>query len=158
MSIPVSLHRLAGTWKGMSTLLVPGNTPLEVTSETTAVVLPIARGKFLRIDYTWDYLGEPQEGTLVVGREKKTDSAHIVWCDSWHQSETFMLSTGRDDHSGAIEVLGHYPAATGPEWGWRTTIRPSSQPSDNEGWELVMHNVSPEGEEVLAFRNVYTRT
>ncbi len=157
MSIPVSLHRLTGTWKGTSTLVLPDATPPESTSETAAIVTPCAGGKFLRIDYTWEYRGDPQEGTLLVGRERKTDAAQIVWCDSWHQSETFLLSAGRDDRSGAIDVLGHYPAPTGPDWGWRTTIRPSSQPSDNEGWQLVMHNVSPAGEEMLAFRNVYMR-
>jgi hypothetical protein len=153
----VSLHRLSGNWRGISTLVLPDAAPPESTSETTACVTPIGRGMFLRIDYTWEHDGEPHEGTLLVAREKKGDAVQIVWCDSWHQSEGFLLSTGRDDRAGTIEVLGHYRAPTGPDWGWRTTIRPSSQPSDNEGWELVMHNVTPAGEEMLAFRNVYTR-
>jgi hypothetical protein len=156
VSIPISLHRLAGSWKGTSTLVFPGATPPETTSESLATVAPVARGRFLRIDYTWSYQNESQEGTLLVGREKKSGDVHVVWCDSWHQGETFMISAGRDV-AGAIDVLGHYPAATGPDWGWRTTIRPSAQPSDNEGWELVMHNISSDGQEMLAFRNVYMR-
>jgi hypothetical protein len=157
MSIPVSLHRLAGSWRGTSTLVLPWLPEPESTSESTVTVTPIARGKFLRIDYTWEHEGQPQEGTLLVGRAKSSETAQIVWCDSWHQNESCMVSAGPDNRLGYVEVVGHYPAPEGPEWGWRTLIRPSSQPSDNEGWELVMHNISPQGEETLAFRNVYTR-
>jgi hypothetical protein len=152
VSAPELLETLAGRWKGTSTLVLPTLAPSGSISDSTATVGSAARGKFARIEHTWAYEGAPHEGVLLVGTEKKNDVGQAVWIDSWHQSEKFMLCEGRLDSSGAIDLIGHSPAPTGPDWGWRTAIR--SRPG---GWELVMHNVSPEGEETLAFRNVYER-
>jgi len=152
VSAPELLEKLAGRWKGTSTLVLPSLAPPGSISDSTATIGPIARGKFARIEYTWAHDGSAHEGVLHVGREKKSDVAQVVWIDSWHQSEKFLLCEGRLDPAGAIDVVGHYPAPTGPDWGWRTAIR--ARPG---GWELVMHNVSPEGEETLAFHNVYER-
>jgi hypothetical protein len=151
VSAPELLERLAGHWKGTSTLVLPFRSPPESTSGSTATVGTAARGKFARIEYTWSDEGAPHEGLLLVGRDKQ-QGAHAVWIDSWHQSEGFLLSDGSVDSSGAVDVLGHYPAPSGPDWGWHTSLRATP-----DGWELVMLNISPEGEETLAFHNVYQR-
>jgi hypothetical protein len=152
VSAPELLESLAGRWTGKSTLVLPTIAPPGSVSDSIATIAPVARGKFGRIEYSWAYDGSPHEGVLLVGRENKSYAAQVLWIDSWHQSEKFMLSDGRLDASGAVDVLGHYPAPTGPDWGWRTAIR--ARP---DGWELVMHNISPEGEETLAFHSVYRR-
>jgi Protein of unknown function (DUF1579) len=152
MSSPELLETLAGRWQGSSMLVLPSLAPPGSLSPSTATIEPAARGTFARIDYTWSYGGAPHEGVLLVGQAKRLGALQVVWIDSWHQSETFLLSAGAVDSSGALEVLGHYPAPTGPDWGWRTVIRATAT-----GWELVMHNISPDGEEALAFHNVYQR-
>ena len=48
---------------------------------------------------------------------------------------------------GAPAIRVQFP---GPDWAWRTVVR-----ATNDGWELVMYNVSPDGEETLAFHNIY---
>ena len=152
VSAPELLETLAGHWKGSSTLVLPTIAPPGSISDSVATIAPVVRGEFSRIEYTWSYNGSLHEGLLLIGREKKGHVAQILWIGFWYQSEKFLLSEGRLDAAGSIEVLGHYPAPTGPPSGWRTAIR--ARPG---GWELVMHNISPEGEEALAFHNVYQR-
>ena len=151
MSAPELLEALAGSWKGISTLVLPTLPPPGSISDSIATIAPVAGGAFARIEYTWAYEGQAHEGMLLVGREKNGVATEVVWIDSWHQSERFMLCDGQLAASSAIDVVGHYPASSGPDWGWRMIVRPTG-----DGWELVMHNISPDGEETLAFRNVYT--
>jgi hypothetical protein len=150
VSAPQPLETLVGSWKGTSTLVLPTLEPPGSISESLATIEPIARGAFVEIKYTWSYQDSPHEGVLLVGRPKSSAETQAVWIDSWHQSKTFMVCRGRPDPSGALDVVGHYPAPTGPDWGWRMVVRATP-----DGWELVMHNISPDGEEMLAFHNVY---
>jgi hypothetical protein len=55
---------------------------------------------------------------------------------------------------GGIDVLGHFPAPPGPDWGWRTVI----EASGDDAFRLAMYTIEPEGgEETLGFENRYTR-
>ena len=151
MSAPASLVRLEGEWAGEGTLLLPWLSPPESNYSSTASIRTVARG-FLRVEYTWSHDGEAHEGLLLLTDEKQDGMVTAVWIDSWHQSQSFLISRGNVDPAGAVSVLGSYPAPTGPDWGWRMVVSPAA-----DGFELVMFNISPEGEEALAVRNRYER-
>ncbi|HVF91713.1 MAG TPA: DUF1579 family protein [Blastocatellia bacterium] len=152
MSAPESMQKLVGSWTGTSRLYRPWLSPQESESGSTASVALEARSEFITIRYTWAADGRPQEGLLLLGSDKD-DAAQAVWVDSWHMSEKFMICVGSISNGGMLDILGSYSAPTGPDWGWRIVIEPGEQGS----FELVMYNVSPDGEESLAFKNRYER-
>jgi hypothetical protein len=147
-----ALSKLARSWKGDNKLwLPPAETPYE--SQSVASITPLIRGKFVRIDYTWAFEGEPQEGSLLCGYETQEDLVTAVWVDSWHMSNKFMTCRGAAEPDGAIVVRGSYAALPGPDWGWRMVIGPG----DGDTFRLVMYNISPDGQEDLAVEASYTK-
>jgi len=152
MSVPGSLAGAGGDWTGEGTLYLPWRTPSEFTYASTASVRPVAKG-FLRVDYTWSHEGEPHEGLLLLTDARQDGAVSAVWMDSWHQSQSFLLSAGRGDEAGgSVAVLGSYPAPPDPDWQWRTVVT-----FEGNRLELTMYNISPGGEEMLAVRNRYER-
>src|SRR5262245_29598990 len=148
MTFPEPLTMLAGRWKGTSRLwLDPESAPAE--SETTATVTEAARGRALAITYAWSHEGEPQEGILLLAGDAAAIRA--AWVDSFHVQEALMLFEGAEDADGGVLVRGSYPAPSGPDWGW--TIR--VEPLEGGAFRIVMHNVTPEGEEQLAVASSY---
>ncbi|MEW6366673.1 MAG: DUF1579 family protein [Acidobacteriota bacterium] len=146
------LTGLSGTWDGPNRLwLRPTEAPHE--SQSTATVLPVIGGRFVRIDYTWAYQGEPQEGSLLVGYETEDDVVTAVWTDSWHMGDKLMVCRGVAEASGSVDVRGSYAVQSGPDWGWRTVIRSR----DDGTFVMIMYNITPEGTEALAVEAVYTR-
>jgi hypothetical protein len=65
--------------------------------------------------------------------------------------DTVMACKGNADGDGAISVCGAYAAPEGPDWGWRTVIRPSA----GRSLQVIMHNISPDGQEYLAVEADY---
>ncbi len=139
-----------GQWKGNYQLWLMPETDAN-QSPSAATVLPVVKGKFARLDYTWMWEGELQEGSLLIGYETQTGSVTAVWIDAWHNGNKFMICHGKM-RDGAIDVLGSYPAPSGPDWGWRTVIKPGGPDS----LRLTMYNVTPEGKEALAVDVRYT--
>ena len=130
------LTACAGTWQGISTLQDPhSGTPL--ASESTLTITPILLGRFLRVAYTWDYLGDPQEGEFIIGLHGDTGNLTAHWIDTWHMADKGMICTGQASEDD-LSLLGSYPAPPGPDWGWRTIIRPSE-----DSVHVVMLNVPP---------------
>jgi hypothetical protein len=153
-----ALAAKAGNWT--ATYALRGDPSFECDTTTRATVTPLAGGRFVRIDYTWDeedMLKEngPQEGSLLVGFEDEPAPgvATIAWIDGWHNGGRIMVSTGVLLESGGVDVRGSYPDK--PEyagWGWRTVHEPT-----NGGWSMTMYNMTPDGEEALAVSADYTR-
>jgi len=146
MSVPEILEKLVGKWRGINRLhtsWIPDNPVRETVS--IAVVELTARGRFLKIEYDWSFDESIQEGLLLIGDEKDSDSIKAFWIDSWHLSDKFMVSEGRLKN-GVISLKGFYVVPDHPDWGWRTVIEPER---DNL-FKITMYNVSPEGEESLA--------
>jgi hypothetical protein len=143
------LTACTGTWRGTSTLQDPhSGTPLD--SPSTLTITPILLGRFLRVAYTWDYHGEPQEGEFIIGMQNESGDLTSHWIDTWHMSDKGMTCTGK---AGEDELLlpGSYPAPPGPDWGWNTVIRPT----ENE-LKVTMFNVPPGGREELAVEASYS--
>ncbi len=69
-----------------------------------------------------------------------------------------MLCEGDIQPDGAARVKGSYAAPPGPDWGWRITIKPPiNAPGSGESFRMTMHNITPDGEEMLAVEAAYTR-
>lgn len=146
-----TLKACAGSWRGTSTL---HETPdKSEDSSSTATVTPILGGRFVRLDYTWGYQGAPQEGSLLIGYDKKAGNVTAHWIDSWHMSNKVMACEGMAGDGDELSIRGSYAAPPGPDWGWRTTITADPR----RALRMVMYNISPEGQEDLAVQASYTR-
>jgi hypothetical protein len=139
-----------GQWKGSYQLWLSPGADANV-SPSAATVLPVVKGKFVRFDYTWMWEGELQEGSLLIGYEAGSGSVTAVWIDGWHNGNRFMICHGKI-RGDAIDVLGSYPAPSGPDWGWRTVIMPGGPDS----LHMTMYNITPEAKEALAVDVRYT--
>jgi hypothetical protein len=83
----------------MDTLQDP-NTGKPEGSPSTVTVTPVLAGRFIRVDYTWSYRGEPQEGSLLVGYEPKTGEVSGHWIDTWHMGRIAMNCRGASHACG----------------------------------------------------------
>ncbi len=147
MSVPATLEKLVGKWRGLNrlhTTWIEENPVRETVS--IAVIELTARGRFLKIEYDWTYEEAVQEGLILIGNEKNSESIKAFWIDSWHLSDKFMVSEGLLDQNGAISLKGFYAVPDHPDWGWRTIIETES----DDSFKIIMYNVSPEVEESLA--------
>lgn len=149
MSAPEGLTPLVGKWTGTSRLwLAPGAEP-EV-SESAARVALAARGRFLVIEYTWAYKGEPQEGMQLLGAHR--DGVTAIWIDSWHMGDAVMRCEGTPGDPARVVVRGSYAAPPGPDWGWQIAIEGAG-----ERLRVVMDNISPDGHPERAVEADYVR-
>ncbi len=149
MLILLELEKIEGDWQGKN-LLWLSEEPVE--SGTTATVRMAAGGTCLCIEYVWSYEGEAQEGILLIG-SKGDGAMQGIWRDSFHSSAEFLISDGKAEAPGDVQILGHYSYPPGPDWGWSTLLR-----TDGENrFEITMMNISPDGEETLAVRMEFGR-
>lgn len=150
MAVSEALQALAGSWQGTNQLWLDSNEPAR-ESAGTAVLQPVAQNKFITLHYTWADEDQPQDGLLLLGQEGPQVNAS--WVDSWHMQDNMMQLTGNAQPDGTVVVAGSYPAPPGPDWGWRITV----QPTPNDQFLLLMHNITPGGEAVLAVKIHFTR-
>jgi hypothetical protein len=67
--------------------------------------------------------------------------------------DTMMQCTGQAQIGDAMSVIGYYAAPPDPDWGWRIALQPDSA----DQFRLIMYNISPDGEEMLAVEAVFSR-
>ncbi|MEP6808822.1 MAG: DUF1579 family protein [Chthoniobacterales bacterium] len=139
-------------WHGTKQLYLEDPPAPPASCSSSLTVSPVAAGCFLKFDYNWTHDEEPQCGLLLLGFDDGTNTASAAWIDSFHMRSAILhcVGTAADRE---IVVRGHYPAPPGPDWGWSIAIRSLSE----EELEIVMHNISPEGQEDLAVQFDYTR-
>lgn len=142
---------LSGEWQGSTRLYLEPPPAPGIASETKLSVTPVAGASFLQFSYDWTHEGESQSGLLLFAYEEE-NVASAAWVDSFHMSSKIMSFTGTAA-DGSATLLGSYEAPPGPDWGWRIVIRPVS----SKELQIVMHNISPEGQEDLAVQSDYTR-
>jgi hypothetical protein len=144
---------LEGSWSGTKRVWVEPGAPVR-ESKSTATVSLIAQGRFMAIRYTWAEGGKPQDGILVIRLPEEPGGAiDAAWADSWHQSREIMHSGGEGSSEGVLSVLGHYAAPPGPDWGWRIELHPKAP----DAWELLMYNITPDGQEALGVQASFAR-
>ena len=113
----------------------------------------------------------PESLGRLVGGWAGTSLLRRPWVtpqDSESASEARVAPTARGafvtiEYTWAADGEPHqsYAAPTGPDWGWRTVIAPegagAGAGAGADAFSIVMYNISPDGEETLAFRNDYAR-
>lgn len=152
MEKKLQLTDLVGEWSGLNRLWVfPGDPVRE--SNTNASVVLAARGALVSITYNWNYEGKPQEGILLVRTDPDPEDAVVVWFDSWHTGNQFMLFQRGEEQEGLLSVRGSYSAPPGPDWGWRIVL----DSGNRDTFHILMYNITPDGEEALAVEARYTR-
>ena len=140
---------LVGEWQGTKQLyLSPPPDPADSSASRLSIV-PAAGGSFLQFIYNWTYEAEEQTGVLLCGYDEK-NAASAAWIDSFHMSAKIMFCTGTAS-AGVVNLRGSYEAPPGPDWGWSISIRCRSAGE----LQIVMHNISPEGQEDLAVQFDY---
>lgn len=152
MSIPKSLAELTGEWVGVKQLWL---TPMDPgrQCDATASVGTAAQGQFLAIRYAWAVDGLPQDGLLLLGGEVPDALPKAVWIDSWHMAHQFMLCEGESASENRAAVRGAYAAPPGPDWGWRIAVEADGAAQ----FRLIMHNITPDGDEALAVLASFVR-
>ena len=90
---------------------------------------------------------------LLIGYDAENESVNASWVDSWHSSAKPLALSGTVDGKGAINLYGTYEVPNHPDWGWRIII---NAPEDT--LQIMMFNVTPEGEEDLAVQANYRKT
>ncbi|HVJ81050.1 MAG TPA: DUF1579 family protein [Planctomycetia bacterium] len=143
------LAAAAGEWTGRNILQDPHSGLPDETAATAAIV-PIIGGRFVRIDYTWSYRGQPQSGCLILGHDGV--AATGCWMDSWHMGRVAMLCRGEPGPEDRLSLFGTYPAPPDPDWGWRTSIY-----ADEAKFGFMMDNVDPAGNASLAVTAEFER-
>jgi hypothetical protein len=132
-----------GIFRGENRLMDPETNAPDV-SKATCRVVPVMGGRFVRLDYTWSWRKKKQEGSMLVGHDDDAAEVTIDWIDSWHMGGKVMHLRGAKG-AGRTDVRGTYRAPPGPDWGWRIAIEAAASKL-----RIVMHNVTPDGEEQLA--------
>jgi hypothetical protein len=142
----------AGTWDGSNRLQVELDSPIE-ESTSRLIVTPLLRDSFIRIDQTWDWKGDPQSGSFLIGFDPKSSEATIHWIDTWHNGRRVMPLTAAFDSSGALIANGQFPVAGGPDWGWRIEIR-----AESDQLKIDMFCLDPNGKEQGYVWSSFTRS
>lgn len=143
------LSACAGSWVGRNILHDPhSGKPHQTPSSVT--VTSILDGRFIRLDYNWQYQESPQSGSMLVGWQDAARLYTLHWIDSWHMGKQVLACQGSVDGE-KIVVEGSYAAPPGPDWGWRIIIKP--QPGLQ--LEILMDNITPEGVAETAVEAAY---
>ena len=146
------LKNMIGKWQGTNHLWLSPEDPVH-KSESMAEMEIILQGQFNEFRYSWAFEGKPAEGRLLLGLPPDQTKVQAVWFDSWHMRDQFMICEGFVSDEGAVIVQGSYAAPPDPDWGWQITL----QPTDQDELIFLMHNISPEGQKMLAVEVVYSR-
>ncbi len=152
MNLIDSTDRFLGQWTGTKELYFTGPPEPDNVSDSELEVRLVAKDNFLSFAYTWAFKEARHEGFLLVGSGNTEGIATAAWVDSFHMSGKIMHCVGEVDEQGRVNVMGSYEAPPGPDWGWRIELS-----SDDIRLEIVMHNISPDGEAVLAVRASFVR-
>ena len=143
---------LCGEWHGTKQLYLEPPPQPAATSPSSITITEVAGGNFLQGSYDWSDDGEAQHGMLLFSFSDETGAASAAWVDSFHMSAKVFFCTGTAVTDG-MEALGAYEAPPGPDWGWRIAIHSRSATE----LQIVMHNISPEGQQDLAVQIDYTK-
>ena len=145
--------KFIGQWYGTYRLVLSWLPNPDFISVSNMRIKPIANGQFLELSYDWHHEGVSQDGLILLGNNNKQAVVTASWVDSWGMSGKIMNCYGTINQQGDIVLRGSYEVPDNPDWGWRIEI---PCPTDTT-LQILMYNLSPEGEESLAGDANYTR-
>lgn len=143
---------LIGDWTGENVLRLSWMTPSEFASASNLTARKAVGGKFLALEYTWEYDNQAHEGLLLLGFDAKEEIVRASWADSWHSSDRPLALAGKISEQNAVELFGTYQVPNHPDWGWKIHVAPSA-----DRLRITMYNVSPDGEDDLAVTADYEK-
>ena len=144
-------QQIAGNWTGNYQLWLDPSAP-PVESPTRLEIAVNESGRYATLAYHWSHDGRACDGVLVVVLNGKGRSATASWVDTFHMSDSFMVSRGTVAGS-RVDMRGSYAAPAGPDWGWRTVVEADA----HDALRVLMFNVTPDGQEARAVEAVYHR-
>jgi hypothetical protein len=145
--------RFLGNWQGTYRLVQSWLPNPDHICDSKMSITSVANGKFLAFTYDWQHEGITQEGLILIGSNNKKAEVTASWVDSWGMDAKIMNCYGTINDQGDIVVHGSYQVPENPDWGWRIEI---PCPNDNT-LQIIMYNLTPEGEASLAGDANYTR-
>ena len=145
-------ENLIGNWTGESSLRLSWMTPSEFPSVSKLTAKKAVGGKFLTLEYTWEYENNAHESFLLLGFDDKEQVVRASWADSWHSSDRPLALAGKISEDNALELFGTYEVPNHPDWGWKIHIAPAA-----DRLQITMFNVTPEGEDDLAVKSGYKK-
>ncbi|MDL5511133.1 DUF1579 family protein [Arenibacter sp. M-2] len=145
--------KFIGHWKGTYRLVLSWLPEPDYISVSNMEIKSVANGKFLVLSYDWQHEGIKQDGLLLIGNHNKKADVTASWVDSWGMGGKIMNCFGAINQQGDIIIKGSYEVPDGPDWGWRIEIPCPTK----DTLQIIMYNLTPEGEESLAGDANYTR-
>lgn len=142
------LAGLSGRFDGHNLLWLEGSRSPALESDASAEVEVLTAGRLLRCGYTWSFDGQEHRGALLIASDRLGERVTGAWIDSFHQSGHVMHLEGSLEEGGTVVLAGHYPAPSGPDWGWRIRLE-SASPDE---LLVLMDNVDPAGSAEPAVR------
>lgn len=147
-----ALTALSGKWQGTNHLYFSPEEPVR-KSRSSLEIQTVGQQQFLEIWYTWAFEEQQQEGRIILGRKTDSEVVNAVWFDTWHMKDHFMICEGTEEPGKLVSVKGSYSVPGGPDWGWQISI----ESMEKNSFKMLMHNITPEGEKMLAVEAKYTR-
>jgi hypothetical protein len=116
----VVLSRFVGHWRGQTQLWFEADKAPERTVTELYAELVLG-GRWLRMTYQGVAFAKPHAGEMILGYHEDPREYELAWIDSFHTGSAIMLSHGRAETPGVVNVHGSYLAG-GQRWGWRTRV------------------------------------
>lgn len=120
--------------------------------DSTLEVQKHADGKMYVVTLDWSHEGAPQIGGFVIVVDPESGAAQSGWTDTWHMTGAILHSRGIAG-ADSISVTGQYGDAESGIWNWRTEFIWSAAEI-----EMIMTNISPDGDEEWAVKALYQVT
>jgi Protein of unknown function (DUF1579) len=143
---------MVGQWAGNKWFWQSASESPKV-SRAHAAIVPAARGKFVRVDYTWAMDASPQEGTLLVGFDAHRGVVSGAWIDSWHMSDRLLTCTGNLTAPTVFAMSGTQVDPPAPDRVWSITF----ERGDSRSSTIRIYNVSPEGHKDMFVEAIFKR-
>ena len=102
------LERLAGKWDArVKFWMQPGASPIESTGSTVNELM--MGGRFLKSEYTAEFMGSPFQGMALDGFDNQKQKYVGLWIDT--MGTMMLVFEGSCDDDGKVRTM-----LAGPEW------------------------------------------
>ncbi|MBC7784516.1 MAG: DUF1579 domain-containing protein [Burkholderiales bacterium] len=147
-----TLKRLAGNFTAEVTMKMGADAPA-MNSKGTLKAEMIFGGRYIKSDYTGDFMGQPFHGMSLVGYDNMKKKFISMWIDD--MSTMAMMSEGTADASGKVTYVGEAPCMM--DGGKIKPYREVVTVTDDDHWSVEMFSKDASDKEFLGMSIKYTR-